>query len=387
MALACVTAPAHAIQTCELDGQHVNPANGHTTAGKSGLMRCKDADTGVLQREQELRDGRFVGLVRYYRDGVLEREHRVNERGNRDGVARTYAASPKGPVLVHEETLRNGTTIGLTRRWHPGGALARVAFHDDDGREQAVAAFNEAGQLTELRCAALPRLAPAADDAAWCGHSGQPATVTLFSSRGVPQEKRVYERGDWRQREAFWDNGTRREVAEQTAQGGAERQYGPQGVLRRETLWEWANPSASGTRRRVTTLEREFHETGPRQRERQWTVTERGAELRREQQWFLNGQPRELHEYLSEGGRPFRQDTLFHDNGQRRHEGRWLLSGRYERLPQGVHRSFDPNGRLRGESHHDERGRLVREREWDAGGALVRDDELFEDGSRKAFSR
>ncbi|MFT3956509.1 MAG: hypothetical protein QM722_19635 [Piscinibacter sp.] len=120
---------AHAIQTCELNGVHVNPANGHTTAGKTGLMRCKDADSGVLQREQELRDGKFMGLVRFYRNGVLEQEHSVNERGNRDGVARTYAATAgaKNPLL-REETMRNGTTVGLARSWHAGGALRRASL-------------------------------------------------------------------------------------------------------------------------------------------------------------------------------------------------------------------------------------------------------------------
>ena len=44
--LALAAHAAHAVQDCELNGQSVNPANGHTTAGKTGLMRCQDADTG-----------------------------------------------------------------------------------------------------------------------------------------------------------------------------------------------------------------------------------------------------------------------------------------------------------------------------------------------------
>ena len=38
-------------------------------------------------------------------------------------------------------------------------------------------------------------------------------------------------------------------------------------------------------------------------------------------------------------------------------------------------------------AEHNERGRVTRERAFDAGGTLVRDDEVFEDGSRKAFGR
>jgi hypothetical protein len=114
---------ALAIQVCELNGQHVNPSNGSTTEGKTGLMRCREGEGGPVVREQELQQGRFMGLVRYYKDGVLEREHRVNEKGNRDGLAREWARAESGarPVLVREETLRDGRNVGLARTWHPSG--------------------------------------------------------------------------------------------------------------------------------------------------------------------------------------------------------------------------------------------------------------------------
>lgn len=383
-----VAGPAQAIQTCELAGEHVNPANGHTTAGKTGLMRCKDADTGVLQREQELRDGKFLGAVRFYRNGVLEREHRVNERGNRDGLAREYAATPgeRNPML-REETLRNGTTVGLARSWHASGTLRRASFHGDDGREQAVAEFNEQGQLGELRCAAQPLLAPAADDAAWCGHRGGPASVSLYNGRGELTGRRVHERGELRSRESFWGNGKPRETAEIGPQGGIERSFAQDGVKRLERQWQWAAGSTGETKRRVTTLEQEFHDSGTLVRERRWTPGERGAELRSEKRWYLNGQPSEASEYTNEAGRLLRRDTAFHDNGQRRFEGSYAVTGRYEQQAVGVHRGFDAAGRLRAERHHDERGRVTRERELDEAGQVTRDDAVFEDGSRKAFSR
>ena len=66
---------AYAVQVCELNGASVNPNNGSTTAGKSGLMRCREGDAGPVVREQELRNGVFMGVVRYFRDGVLQREY------------------------------------------------------------------------------------------------------------------------------------------------------------------------------------------------------------------------------------------------------------------------------------------------------------------------
>src|SRR5215203_5584766 len=129
--LACAAAqPAMAVESCELNGQHVNPDNGNTTAGKTGVMRCRDGEGGPVVREQELQAGVFKGMVRYYRDGQLEKDYRVNERGNRDGVAREYARGEAGAKqrLVREETYRDGRTVGIARSWYPNGQLRRVSF-------------------------------------------------------------------------------------------------------------------------------------------------------------------------------------------------------------------------------------------------------------------
>ena len=53
-----------AVESCELNGEHVNPNNGNTTAGKTGLMRCRDGEGGAVLREQELKGGVFMGVVR-----------------------------------------------------------------------------------------------------------------------------------------------------------------------------------------------------------------------------------------------------------------------------------------------------------------------------------
>ncbi len=377
IALCTLPSLCHAIPVCELDGQSVNPGNGHTTTGKSGLMRCREGEGGTLLREQELRNGVFMGLVRYYnKGGELEREYSVNERGNRDGRSREFA----GKQVMSEETLRNGSTVGLARRWHANGQLRRVSFHADGGREQAVAEFTPQGQLSDLRCAARPQLAPDADDAAWCGHLAAVASVTLYSEAGKPRGTLVHERGERRKSELLWESGKPREQAETGAEGGVERSFSEAGVKRRERVWV-----AQGTRR-MTTLEREYHDSGALVRERQWKPTERGGELQLEMRWYLNGQPKEKQEYINVDGQPARRETSFHDNGRASSEGLWMLAGRYDRLASGVHKGYDTDGRLRLERHHDANGRLTRERELDESGRVTRDDELFEDGSRKVFS-
>ena len=392
--VAAAAAPAFAVESCELNGEHVNPNNGNTTAGKTGLMRCRDGDGGPVVREQELKGGVFMGVVRSFdgKDGALLKEYRVNEKGNRDGLAREYERPSPGarPVLVREETYRNGSSVGLVRTWYATGAARRVTFYGDDGREQAFAEFTADGKLYELRCAPRPVLAPYADDAKWCGHAGGASEVVLFNGKGEAKAKVVYERGE-RRKSDFLAAGVVREQRETSESGGVERAFYENGAKRREVQWS----ALGGDRnRRVTTLEQEFHESGKLVHEKRWRVGERGGELVLEQHWYLNGQPRDRTDYAAGAdGKALRTEIAYFDNGRKASEGSWRIAadgarfGRGESLPTGTHRSWDSDGRLRGETVYDERGRLTREREIDASGQVVRDDEVFEDGSRKALAR
>lgn len=364
---------------CAIAAEPINPANGHTTAGKTGMMRCREPRSGLLVREQEIRNGVFMGVVRHYdARGELQREYSVNERGNREGVAREF----NGKQLVLEENMRNSSRVGIMRRWHPNGQLQRVIFYGDNEREQASAEFTPQGKLRDLRCAPQPQLAPHADDAVWCGHTGNTGTVTLYADDGRVAGSLVHERGERRRSEYLHANGKPREQVETNAEGGVERGFFDTGHKRRERQWLMKD------KRRVTTLEREYHESGTLVRERQWKPTgdDRVSELVLEQQWYLNGQLRTKQAYERGGEQLLRQETRFHDNGRVSFEGRWLVAGRYDEQPRGVHKSFDPEGKLRLERHYDERGRIHRERELDESGKVQRDDAVFEDGSRKAFS-
>ena len=387
-ALAALAHPpaALAIQVCELNGQHVNPSNGSTTAGKTGLMRCREGEGGPVVREQELQQGKFMGVVRYYKDGMLEREHRVNDRGNRDGLAREWARAEGGKsVLVREETLRDGRNVGIARSWHPNGQLRRVSAHGDEEKEQASAEFTPQGQLADLRCGSKPALGSDFDDRSACGFAGSPSNITLYDGKGVARARVSYERGERRKSETLWESGAVRELSEVGTNGGVERAFAADGTKRREQQWT----TIPGERpRRVTVLDQEFHESGKLVRERRWRPTERGSELQLEATWYLNGQPKTRNEYSVADGRTLRRETSFHDNGRKAFEGTWQSErgGRDER-PSGAQQTFDGEGRLRAERIYDERGRVKRERELDERGSVVRDDEVFEDGSRKAVGR
>lgn len=332
--LACGAVSGHAAQVCELNGQSVNPANVDTTAGKSGVMRCREAEGGPVVREEELREGRFMGIA---------------------------------------------------RTWYPSGQLKRVVFRNDNGREEAVAEFTTEGKLVELRCAPRAQLVPHADDARWCGHSGAPEAVALYGTSGAAASSVTYERGVLRARETLWPNGKPREQITITGQTHIERTFAEDGVKRRE-IESIRTPSDGTSRPRgFTTRDSEYHESGKLVRERRWAPDTRFLVV--EAQWYLNGQPREKIERVTAEGTTVMRETRFHDNGKPAFEGDYRIVTREPRLPTGVHKRFDVAGHLLAETYHDTRGRITREREFDAQGKVVRDDNVFEDGSRKANSR
>ena len=365
---------ALAVQDCELNGQSVNPANGYTTEGKTGIMRCRDRDSGQVVREEELRAGKFVGVVRYYRDGWLEKEFSINDKGNREGLAREFFPGGKP---AHEETYRNGDTVGVSRSWHANGALKRVTARDDDGREAAFAEFNDHGQLKELRCAERPLMGKDVDDAKLCGHGvREPVMRELYSDGGAVRARVSHLAGRRVRYESLWDNGKPEQQQEIDQDCSVERSFSREGVKRRETRWLAAGNG------RVKQSEQEFHESGSLVRERRWLA----GELIGEKTWYLNGQAKTEDRYSKQDGRSVCESAEFHDNGKPSRQGSYLVRNGYRERPVGTHRGYDSEGRLRGESEYDANGRLTRERELDENGRVVRDDAVFEDGSRKAYA-
>lgn len=361
------------IQDCTLNGQDVNPDNGYTTEGKSGIMICRDRDSGVLEREEELRNGRFIGRVRIYTDGKLSREYKVNEHSNRDGLYREF--SPEGKV-VREETARNGTTVGISRSWYQSGQLRRVVFYGDNGHEQAEVEFTPSGHLKSLHCADRPLLGKAANDAHLCGHdSSKPVTSSLYSDKGVLRSRETYLAGVHTATELLWDNGKVQE--ENVTSGGktVQRLFNRKGVKMQEVHW------ASAGHGRVKELEQEFHESGSMISETCW---EKGK-LVSESSFYLNGQPKSRNSYTTREGRMVCDAVSYHDNGQPAARGSYVVKNGYIDFPVGIHREFNSKGILLTEQEYDNKGRLSREKEFNDQGKLLRDDEVFEDGSRKAY--
>jgi len=366
---------ARAIEDCDINGAAVNPANGNTTAGRSGLMRCKDRDTGLVVREQQLQSGSFMGLVRYYDKGKLVKEQNVNERGNLDGRAREFA--PTGQLL-RDATYDDGHEVGLVRNYYPTGQVRRITFFADAAGESASVEFTLGGQLAALRCGDKPVLAPAADDARLCGFDNKPSQVELFDDKGQLRSRVSYLVGKRIRSENLYDNGKLASQDEVIGNQRIERRFSSEGIKRRELV------STITDRGTVKQREQEFSERGLLMHDQRWNAA---GDLLVDESFYLNGQPRSKAVRGVDGDARLIEITEFYDNGQRAAFGRYLANDRLSQVAIGTHQRFSEKGVLIAESVYDDKGRITRERSWDATGKLERDDEVFADGSRKATAR
>jgi antitoxin component YwqK of YwqJK toxin-antitoxin module len=368
--------PAHAVQDCDIAGVSVNPANGNTTAGKSGLMRCKDRDTGQIQREQQLQNGAFRGLVRSYQEGRPFKEYQVDARGNMEGPAREFA--PNGQV-VRQSVYVDGNERGLVQTFYPSGARQTVAFNGENGREAASVEFTPTSQPSALRCADQPLLAPAFDDARACGFAGSPSSVELFDARGRVRQRVSYVRGQRVRWETLFDNGQPETTSEITGGESVGRRFWASGAKRQEIH------AVVIDRRTVRQRELDYSERGTLVRDQRWAVD---GTPTNDDSFYLNGQPRSRAVFGGAGAQRFVDVTEFYDSGKRSGAGRYRAGPRgAPTTPLGIHQQFHEQGSLAAETTYDERGRVTRERAFDEAGRLQRDDEVFEDGSRKAFAK
>lgn len=379
-ALACGAAqaaqPAPPTQDCELNGVAVNPAMSRTLRGKSGLMRCVDHDTGVVQREQEVQNGRFTGLVRSFVEGQLQKEYNVNSRGNSHGRAREFAA---GGQLLRDTVYDNGAIVGLSRRFHPNGQLQRGTIHNAAGAEIASVEFTANGQLSNLHCADKPLMAPAFDDVRACGFLGGPSQLEFFSPTGVVRARARFLAGKRIGLDTLRDNGRMVMQEEVTSTQRIERTFSADGTKRREMQWNVSGATP------VQEREQEFAANGVLVRERRWAAGELASELT----YYPNGQLRRKAEYKDTAAGTSRILAMseFYDSGTLSSEGAFANTSRYALTPVGVHRRYDTKGKLRSEAIYDERGRTVRERLFDDAGQPVTEDAAMDEATRKLFTK
>lgn len=358
-----------------MNGKSVNPSNGAETAGLTGLLQCRDEDTGKLQREQELHNGKYLGLQRFYdREGRLARERYVNERGNSQG--RVAEFWPNGQ-LRREESAENGRTQGPVRSFSEQGRLERLSFHAD-GRELFYVEYNAAGQPMRLLCPAASVLP---EDRKPCGFGGAADTV-LYTSSGTKAAQVRHDQGRLLASTTWDANGL--PASQMLFENGrrVHRRYSSENgkaVLREERIHE-AGDNALPDRRGALVQSRQWGASGQLVEQSSYAA---GRETLVER-WYLNGALRERTALAGEGPAARILRELYDDEG-RISERERLTAGQ---RPAGVQQYFHANGRLAREDDYGEpdargRTRLLTRKEWDESGRLLADDVLLEDGSRQ----
>jgi antitoxin component YwqK of YwqJK toxin-antitoxin module len=208
--------------------------------------------------------------------------------------------------------------------------------------------------------------------------------VELFSESGTVRSRSVWLAGARVKEVGFHENGKTSYEEETSGDKRVERNFSSEGSKRKEVQWRIAKD-----KQRLREREQEFHESGALVTERVWAPSEaeRESRLQSEATFYLNGQPRSKTVYTLEGKEEVSEAKSFHDNGQLASQGKYISEGRYNSRAVGTHQAFNTKGKLVAENIYDNKGRITRERAWDEAGKLERDEEVFEDGSRKAYAK
>lgn len=330
---ACLFASVADARRCVLNGEEVNPDNGSTTAGKTGVLTCY-RDDGSLWYEQALKDGEHLGLDRFHDEDGSVRERSVNAQGNTEGLAREWY--PGGQLKVEGE-YRNATPVGEHRAFHPDGSRKSVRIYVKDERSAGLSIeWDAVGKLRELRCAAqsLSKL-----DVELCGH-GQARTVELHDQRGQLSERRTLQGGRVSRSEHFDREGKLRGSVDFQAEGRVERELHPNGELARELVVE------GGYR----TQERTWYMNGALKSQITREPVERNA--------------RSIVESYADTGLLAQRETSIDGQPQKRER-------------------FDAAARLAEDWEYAPEGHVARHRKFDANGTVVLDEAFYPDGSRK----
>jgi antitoxin component YwqK of YwqJK toxin-antitoxin module len=358
-ALSLLLAPVYAaVLDCELNGQSVNPNNGSTTAGKTGIMKCVDRETRKFVREEEYRNGEPIGhrkSVDYLGNTAVGT---YNAQRNREGEYRELDAAGN---LTTEERYVNGALTGIQTYFHKNRQVRRRSFNEPGKGSLASIEYNERGQLVQLRCADKPLMG---EDRALCGFEGRIAEVTFHNARGEVTGQARYENGKRLAMSTLATAGAGARSEEVQGDRRIVRQHHPEGPLRLETVMAGA----------YRLSERELAKSGQPVRETRWQEGRTSEETL----WYLNGQPKSKTRWERDGQQVLVKIEEFWDNGTLK-----ARSVRDERRGfVGLQQTYAESGVLESEVTYD-KGTITRRRSY-KDGRLVLDEEYFEDGSRKS---
>ena len=396
LAVLCnLASAAWAVPRCEVSGKSVSPYNGSTTEGLTGMMRCKEETTGLPTSDQELRNGVFMGLSRFYdAKGNIQRERMINERGNTDGFEREFWPDGK---LRSESSQNNGSTRGASRRFFETGKIDRASF-TLDSQILASLAWDRDGNLISASCAQASVLP---EDSKPCGFEGKVQTA-LFQN-GKRRELRTIEQGKILAATIY------RAASVQFAAADAEVVIGEMAFQNGQRWHRFYNAEGAANGKNVLREER-LYEPGRNSQGSDYAVTSSSGRLQWSkawgangqliehiryangqpnvaERWYLNGAMKEKVTVTLDGGGSKSVRESFDDDGKMTERQSTIAFGANRDQLTGLQQSFHANGKVAVEdtySKPDDQGRtrLVARKQWDQNGKLQSDDQILEDGSR-----
>ena len=397
LAVLCnLASAAWAVPRCEVSGKSVSPYNGSTTEGLTGMMRCKEETTGLPTSDQELRNGVFMGLSRFYdAKGNIQRERMINERGNTDGFEREFWPDGK---LRSESSQNNGSTRGASRRFFETGKIDRASFTLDN-QVLASLAWDRDGNLISASCAQASVLP---EDSKPCGFEGKVQTA-LFQN-GKRRELRTIEQGKILAATIY------RAASVQFAAADAEVVIGEMAFQNGQRWHRFYNAEGAANGKNVLREER-LYEPGRNSQGSDYAVTSSSGRLQWSkawgangqlvehirytngqpnvaERWYLNGAMKEKVTVTLDGGGSKSVRESFDDDGKMTERQSTIAFGANRDQLTGLQQSFHANGKVAVEdtySKPDDQGRtrLVARKQWDQNGKLQSDDQILEDGSRR----
>ena len=400
---------SHAVQSCKLNGNEINPNNGTELNGKTGILRCSDQQ-GKIVREQEYKNGISQGHEMTVDFSGKKTVRKVNEKGNAIGNAKTYDA--KGNLISEENYVagkQNGWTHqeGMSKKYFtPSGKLKYLAWYHE-GQIKFEAEYREDGKITRILCGEKNYFP---EDRKVCGFAGGPSKVELFyGNETAPFKTIVYLNGKAQEKVELGEKGNVVKREKFSANSATKIEYFADGKPKIEA--EYQNTSYGSV---LHGKEKEYHSSGKLIRVTTWD----DGKMMSEETYFLNGQKKARVVRKNDKNKWYLARQTFWDNGKLHGESvfeedtetdSWMsfnLSRWVYEKPIGEHRSFHENGKIAEIVHYNESGQLhglhqsyrengqphVEEKfeqgtkrlskQWDEMGKLVLDEEYFEDGSR-----
>ncbi|MCB9654929.1 MAG: hypothetical protein H6729_12445 [Deltaproteobacteria bacterium] len=260
----------------------------------TGELMGRDVETGHITRLEHyvlgVREGPYE--ERDPRNGALK-ERGTYRAGKRHGLMQRYDANG---ALSLEYAYVAGELEGVQKQYEDGILRRVFTTNEQKTGKDTEFCFNRFGQLTYLHCGRAPA---SAEDAAWCGRSGEQSTVSLYDDEGRLVGSEQYLNGARHGFMRTLSATTGQVIREKWFINGVEQVSGQRNYDAAGSLLRTTEEAPDGTWTETLFYARDDQErsgpgcTPPTRGQKQTVTTRRAGQLLRVVHFFENGQTRE----------------------------------------------------------------------------------------------